>query len=662
MAGEFADRLVREQGKVSLRLEGGDLELDLTNLSLEALYSGGRLSLAALLRELRELDRDPFHIPREVSPANLQRWPTHAELARYRRPVAIESALAAFKAHRVEMLRSDADVEEIAQLYVCQCGNPHLVYEPFPDAPCRSLPELEARLWDALQAMAASDTVRCSRCQGLLTARQLALLTVAHPMTDRGVDLWVTLDRLPSGKFWWHLTRLRRGGDITHYAGVLSPSVFSRAFGRFFSVKEAWTIVFQRMAATLREEKLHAEPGLTLHAAPEGLRPGVPPRPRTVGVLSPAFVIPLTREIAGSGSEESFLMDERELRGLSGAGPTPVAWVVARARPFRKMWERELQRLGGTYERRGLEYLVRSKDGGESWRDLEQAIKKACLRGADYLSAARVLAREALAEASQVKAYVDRAREVLGAGPRFSYVAERGVLEVGLEGLKAPKEIQLASLMSKTSLMDGSFERYLKMAIAQSDLGVGLDVCGCGARAFVSKKVKPRDWQEEVDLARRIQGPVSFIYTRDCREHAHYLSQAELKRFQLTLDDLERCFERDLAENAYNLTLRVVRVESHLFFTLAGFNVASIALSGSLVKGLLDAAKIELDVPSVRFLASTTGSLAIGEPEAPASAFREAAKLAEGLLKETGEPFDALRFEGVLAIPEIGRGGFTISK
>jgi hypothetical protein len=411
-------------------------------------------------------------------------------------------------------------------------------------------------------------------------------------------------------------------------------------------------------------ESLRAEPGLKLVAAPEGqlVRP---PRPRRLGFFSPTLVIPIPRDVTADGAE-SFLVEERELRALGVFGRAPIAWAVAVARPFRRAFERELGHLGATWRRHGLEYVVSTGEGGEAARDLGQAIQQVVLRGADYLASARALAREATDEARQLRGYLARARELLGPAAALRYRAEQGVLEVGLEGGQAPSRVALRGLMAKTSIQDGSFDRYLKMAISKADLGVGLDVCGCGARAFVSKKIKPRDWPSGGDashaaLARRVHGSVSFIYTRDCHEHSHYLSMHELERLGLGMDDLERRFEQDVAENSYHVAFRAIRVDAHVFFAAAGFNAASVVLSPALVRGLLDVARVDAEAPAFRFLATTTGSFVLGDPEAPAAAFREAARVAEGMLRELEEPHEPIRHEGVVTVARKGAGEFGIS-
>ena len=680
LVGFFADRMRRDGGRIVLSLDGGDLDLDPASLGLEAIYTAGRLSLAGLARDLRELADDSFFIPREVSPAILQRFPAPAELARYRRPLPLESALVTIKKRRLEALAVESEAEELATFYLCPCGGSTLTHEPLgveEARPCRSLAELESRLMDALQNVAGGDGLRCGECFRQLGSRELRLLSVSHPLVDRAIDLWVTLDRLPSGKFWWHLTRLRRGGDVTHYATVLSHSTFRRAFGRFFSVKEAWALLFQRAGVTLRPERQRAEPGLMLHAAADGIAAPVPSTIRRVGFFDPVFVVPLPRDSDGSFGDsptgsgmrarDSFLTDERELRALGFFGRPPQAWARARSRPFRRVFEREVRRRGARYERKGLGYRVLRRDGGESFRDLASVIVTTVLAGGDYLGAARRAAHEAADEAARVRDYLGRATEVLGPGVSIRYLADSGVLEVAPEGVLPPYQIQLKSLISKTSLLDGSFERYLRMAMSHTDMGVGVDVCGCGARAFVSKKVKPPDWPRgaaggKLDLARRVEGGVSVIYTRDCREHSHYLAQPEIARIGLTLDDLEHRYQEDLDGNSYGVTLRAVRVDGHLFFAAAGFNAASLALSGGLMRGLLDAAQVDVDMPAVRFLATTTGSLVIGEPEAPSAAFREAAKVGEALLREAGESYEALEYEGLLVLPQEGRGEFRLNR
>ena len=667
IAGRFPDRVTYGEGGLTVRLDEGALELDTNNLALEALFSAGRLPLAGLVRDLVATAEDPFFIPREVSPGVLQRFPNPAELSSHRRSTAVENMLNEFQEHRQAMLGEQAEDEELAAVYECPCGRCKLIRSgPEESARCSRIPELEARLMDALQEAAVDDTVRCDECHAPLGARELALMIVAHPLPERGIDLWIVLDRLRSGKFWWHLSRLRRTGDVTHYPNVLAHSTFRRVFGRYFSVREAWSILFQRTASSFREERLRAERGLTLYAAPDGVSSRAPRALRQVGLLSPAYLVPLLREEPGS-DDGSFLSNDRELRSMGVFGRPPRAWARARSGPFRRMFEKEVKRAGGSWHRRGLKYRISTRDGGESFCDLERAILTTVREGEDYLDTARRLGKVAMTEARLAREYVDRARGLVPEGSQLSYHSDAGMLRIWSDGATVPVEVPLQGLMAKTSIEDGSFDRFFKMAISQADLGVGLDVCGCGARAFVSKKLKPKGWPTSSDraageLARVSQEQVSFIYTRDCEEHSHYLSANELARWGISLEDLERRFVQDLGVNSYQVQLRAVRVDASLFFVVAGFNAASIALSGELIRGLLDEAGIEIDSPAVRFLTRASGCLVLGEPEASTPAFAEASRVAEAMLRELGEAVESLSYEGVMVLPEAGKGSFRVER
>ncbi len=225
----------------------------------------------------------------------------------------------------------------------------------------------------------------------------------------------------------------------------------------------------------------------------------------------------------------------------------------------------------------------------------------------------------------------------------------------------------MKDLMGRIRPDDGSFDRFLRAAAWHCDLGVGLDVCGCGAKAFVAKKLRSAGWpkshreklaaDESGELVCRVTGPISEIFTRDCGLHSHYLTVRELGKRRLTLKDLDARFRRELPRQRFRLRVIPAEVDAHLFLLCFGTDAASIILSGSLARGLVEASGVPLGRKALRFRVTSQDGLVLGDPEAPRTAFAGAARL---LRRQSSLEVAPIRHEGLLTLPPEGEGHFDL--
>jgi len=207
----------------------------------------------------------------------------------------------------------------------------------------------------------------------------------------------------------------------------------------------------------------------------------------------------------------------------------------------------------------------------------------------------------------------------------------------------------------------------LRAAAWHCDLGVGLDVCGCGAKAFVAKKLRSADYPQRHrdklgpdasgDLVSRVIGPISEVFTRDCGLHSHALTVSEIGKWRLTLKDLDARFEHELSRQRFRLKVLPTVVDAHLFLLCSGTDAASIIVSGALVRGLIDAVGVPMGRKAIRFRIASQEEFVLGDPEAPRTAFAEAVRL---LRRQAATESAPLRHEGVLSLPLEGKGHFDL--